>query len=98
MMREEVYLITDAVQPRSVSIRDRQHRYLLAMVVRTVCFIAMVIIPGPTWLRVAFAVGAIILPYVAVIGANALPDTNEEPSRAEQMLPPRAELPSGQAL
>ena len=97
-MREEVHRITDAARPRSLSIWSCQRRYLLAIVVRTGCFLAMVMIPGPTWLRVAFAVGAILLPYVAVIGANALPDTTEELPRFEQIIPPRAELPSGRAV
>ena len=65
----EVHRITDA----GVSLTDdqayRTRRYLAAMAVRTLCFIGAVITPAP-W-RWILAIGAVTLPYVAVVMANA---------------------------
>jgi Protein of unknown function (DUF3099) len=66
---EQVHRITDAGVPLSQDQSDRARRYLIAMSVRTVCFIAAVITPAP-W-RWVFAVGAVVLPYLAVVMANA---------------------------
>jgi hypothetical protein len=42
--------------------------YTIAMSIRTVCFLLVVIVPD--WWRFVFAVGAIVLPYFAVVIAN----------------------------
>jgi len=47
---------------------QRQRGYVIAMSIRTVCVIAIVVLPSP-WLWIA-AVGAIFLPYFAVVAAN----------------------------
>jgi ABC-type spermidine/putrescine transport system permease subunit II len=44
-------------------------RYLISMAVRTGCVVLVVVVHGP--FRWVFAVGAIGLPYVAVVMANA---------------------------
>ena len=66
-------VVTHSVTTAPIAARDdsedRIHRYLLTMGIRTVCFVLMVVFDG--WLRWAFAVGAVILPYVAVVLANA---------------------------
>jgi hypothetical protein len=65
----EVHRITDA----GVSLTDdqagRQRRYLIAMSIRTLCVLGAVLAPSP-W-RWVLAVGAVILPYIAVVMANA---------------------------
>lgn len=66
---EEVYSITSARRALSEDLHDRNIRYLVAMVIRTVCFILMIVVPSP-W-RWGFAVGAIVIPYLAVTIANA---------------------------
>jgi predicted tellurium resistance membrane protein TerC len=48
--------------------RKRMRKYAIAMSIRTVCLILLVIIPD--WWRYIFGVGAIVLPYVAVVLAN----------------------------
>jgi hypothetical protein len=55
----------------------RAARYLLSMGIRTVCVILVIIIPGP--LRWVFAVGAVVLPYIAVVSANAKGERREGP-------------------
>lgn len=64
-----VYSITSARRALSEDLHDRNIRYLVAMVIRTACFIAMIFVNSP-W-RWAFAVGAIVIPYLAVTIANA---------------------------
>ncbi|MFM8927907.1 MAG: DUF3099 domain-containing protein [Rhodoluna sp.] len=49
--------------------RSRFLKYTIAMVVRVICIILAVIVPLG-WLTVLFAIGAIFLPYFAVIIAN----------------------------
>ncbi|MFA1547220.1 DUF3099 domain-containing protein [Actinomadura chokoriensis] len=69
----EVYTVTDAPRPMSEDIGYRQRRYLISMGVRTLCFVGAVVaaIAGaPWWLAVLMVVGAVLLPYIAVIFAN----------------------------
>ena len=61
--------VTSAQRSHSERIRSRQTRYLVSMGIRTVCFVLAVVTDGP--LRWAFIAGAVVLPYVAVIVANA---------------------------
>ena len=65
----EVHRITDAGVPLSQEQAGRQHAYLLAMVIRTACFLGAVLAPSP-W-RWILVVGAVTLPYFAVVLANA---------------------------
>lgn len=61
--------VTTAPQSLREDSEQRIHRYLLTMAIRTTCFVLMVVFDG--WLRWAFAAGAVFLPYVAVVLANA---------------------------
>ncbi|MFI0479967.1 DUF3099 domain-containing protein [Actinomadura sp. 9N215] len=68
-----VYTVTDAPLPMSEDIGHRQRRYLVSMGVRTVCFVGAVLAAvagAPVWLVILLVVGALFLPYVAVIFAN----------------------------
>lgn len=47
----------------------RQRRYFISMMIRTFCFILAVVLPSP-WRWMAL-IGAVTLPYIAVIAANA---------------------------
>jgi hypothetical protein len=73
----EVYRITSATGSRSADMQQRATRYLLSMGIRTVCVILVIVVPGP--LRWVFAVGAIVLPYIAVVAANASGERREPP-------------------
>jgi len=64
-----VHSITHAKRSHSDDLDYRVTRYLISMAVRTLCLILVIVIPGP--LRWAFAAGAVFLPYVAVVMANA---------------------------
>ena len=54
-------------------------RYLISMGIRTVCVVLAVVVDGP--LRWVFVVGAIVLPYVAVVMANARGERRQRPPR-----------------
>ena len=70
-----VHKITAARPSLSEDIRSRQTRYLVSMSVRTVCFVLAIVTSGP--LRWIFFAGAVVLPYVAVVLANAGGETAE---------------------
>lgn len=61
--------ITTARPTLREDIDRRASRYLLSMSIRTVCLVLAVVVEGP--FRWAFLAGAILLPYVAVVMANA---------------------------
>jgi len=67
--------ITTASPGAGADIDSRQKRYLVAMGVRTLCFLVVAGLAishaGPGWLPWIFVVAAVVLPYVAVVMANA---------------------------
>lgn len=92
MAREETVSITSAAESHSAELAGRQRRYLISMGIRTACFIGFIAVPGPA--RWVLLVGAVFLPYVAVILANAgvrRPSTTAEFVRPE----PAGELTDG---
>ncbi len=62
--------ITSAARPHSQDIRGRERRYLISMGIRTLCFVLAVVFMDH-WVMWLFLVGAVFLPYVAVVIANA---------------------------
>jgi len=61
--------ITTAQSSLSLDQSARQRRYFISMMIRTACFILTVVLPSPyRWIALT---GAVTLPYVAVIAANA---------------------------
>ena len=70
---DEVVRITTAAGNRADDIRARQKRYLLSMSLRTLCFVGAIIasLTGVDWLWPILIAGALVLPYVAVVMANA---------------------------
>ncbi len=81
--------ITSARVAHSDDISSRQLRYVLSMLVRTLCFVAAVAFDGV--LRWVFVAGALFLPYIAVVMANA--GVQKDPaSPATLTTPVRSEL------
>jgi hypothetical protein len=70
-MREnpEVHKITEAQSALSEDIPARQRKYFYYMMIRTACFLLAVFTPSPY--RWFFLIGAVTLPYISVIVANA---------------------------
>lgn len=67
--REEAIRITTASSSRDAEISTRQRRYVVSMAIRTVCFLAAILV-GPGWVRWVLVAAAVLLPYVAVVLAN----------------------------
>jgi hypothetical protein len=78
--RDEAIRITTAAESRDRDLKARQRHYLFSMSLRVVCFIGAVIAGanGVNWLWPILVIGAIILPYVAVVGANAAHTRGED--------------------
>jgi len=82
----------------SQDIRYRERRYLIMMGIRLVCFVIAVVVfvEHGGWLTVIPAVGAIAIPYFAVVFANGgrEPSTNRfrpyRPNMPERYEPPPA--------
>ena len=81
-----MYRITSANGSRSADQQQRAGRYLVSMGIRTLCVILCIVVPGP--LRWVFAVGAIVLPYIAVVAANSVGE-RRRPAPAAPDGPPR---------
>jgi hypothetical protein len=84
--------ITTASSSRNEEIAARQRRYLLSMSLRTVCFVLAVVTEG--WVRWVMVAGALILPYVAVVMANAVA-TKPDGFALTEVPSGRPELPEG---
>lgn len=68
---DEPVRITTAPQSAGEEISGRQRRYVLSMLFRTACFIGAVLV-GHGVLMWLLMIGAVFLPYVAVVMANAV--------------------------
>mgnify|MGYP003501180267 FL=1 len=67
---EEVYNITEARKSASIDRDARTRRYLISMTIRTVCFLAAILVDG--WLTWVLFAAAVVLPYIAVVGASTI--------------------------
>lgn len=66
---DDAVRITSASPGSEEGIAQRQRRYLISMAVRVLCFVGAIAV-GPGWFRWVLIVGAVVLPYVAVVMAN----------------------------
>jgi Protein of unknown function (DUF3099) len=89
---QQVHLVTQARRPLSEDIAYRQRRYLIMMGIRAVCFAVAVVVfvNHGGWLTAIPAVGAIVIPYFAVIFANG----GREPDNTRGFLEHRTNLPA----
>lgn len=81
----EAIRITTAAANRADDIAARQKRYLLSMSLRTICFVGAILasLAGVDWLWPILIAGALILPYIAVVMANAAANLNADPELRE---------------
>ncbi|MFD7830497.1 DUF3099 domain-containing protein [Kitasatospora sp. NPDC059803] len=93
---QQVHRITGARSSLTEDVRGRQRRYVVSMLLRTVCvLLAVVLWDVQRWLAFAALAGAVLLPYFAVLIANAgrerapgLPSTFDIPLDTPLMLGP----------
>jgi hypothetical protein len=77
----EMVSITTAQESLTINQAGRARRYFISMMIRTLCFILTVVLPSPyRWIALF---GAVVLPYVAVVVANA---GRENSSRGEAII------------
>ncbi|MGV8968247.1 MAG: DUF3099 domain-containing protein [Cellulomonas sp.] len=90
----EVPRITSAPEPLADEVARRTRRYLIQMGIRVVCFLSAVLTWGliPAWISWILIASAVVLPYFAVILANA---GRERRDVAPPAMAPRA-LESGE--
>jgi uncharacterized membrane protein YdbT with pleckstrin-like domain len=72
--KDEVFSVTGLPMSRQDDRRGRMRRYLLSMGIRTLCFVLAVVALGVLhWTVVGWicVIAAVILPYIAVVIANA---------------------------
>ena len=91
----EPVIITDARLSASEDLDRRQRRYLWTMLIRVICFVLLIFVPG--WWKIAALLGAVFLPAAAVLLAN------NQDRRAPSSRPPeddttRPALPSGEVI
>jgi hypothetical protein len=101
----EVHSITDAAAAHSEEMRQRMIKYAVAMGIRMVCLILVFMVDG--WFKLLPVLGAVFLPWVAVVIANGS-DKAEAPSdllldsaplgELESPAPPVAEEEPGSAV
>jgi Protein of unknown function (DUF3099) len=97
--RDRAHLVTEARRSLTEDIAYRQRRYLIMMGIRVVCFVVAVLlfVNHAGWLTAIPAVGAIVIPYFAVIFANSGREPNGgrgfqayEPNLPVRYAPPAA--------
>ena len=90
--------ITTASAGSGADIASRQKRYVITMGIRTLCFVVVAVLAmshfGPGWLPWIFVVGAVVLPYVAVVMANAA-DTKSDGFELRDGASQDRQLPGG---
>lgn len=74
---DDAVRITTAATSRNEDIRARQRRYLFSMGIRTVCFVGAVIVGHGVFMWILI-VAALLLPYVAVVMANAATSRSDD--------------------
>ena len=89
---QQVHLVTQARRSMSEDITYRQRRYLLMMGIRAICFVIAVVlfVNHLGWLAAIPAVGAIFIPYIAVVFANG----GREPDNVRGFMEYRPNVPA----
>lgn len=96
-MTSQVHSITDAPLRHSTEQHARMVRYTVAMSTRVVCFVlaAVVGVVWQSWWAAVFVAAAIVLPYVAVVDANAGGDRYQARREDEGLAPQPRRLSTG---
>jgi hypothetical protein len=102
--RDAAYLVTEARRSHTEDIAYRERRYLIMMGFRVACFVVTIVLfaSGAGWLAAIPAVGAIAIPYFAVVFANGGREPTStrgfrayEPNLPERYSGPGQSLPGG---
>ena len=99
--RDTAHLVTEARRPRSEDIAYRERRYLIMMAFRVACFgLAIALFAaGAGWFAAIPGVGALVIPYFAVVFANGGREpTSTRGFRAYEPNLPQRYSPPGQTI
>lgn len=90
--RDRAHLVTEAQRPMSQDIAHRERRYLIMMGIRIGCFLLAIalFVNGAGWLTVIPAIGAVAIPYFAVVFANG----GREPSKQRGLSESQVTIPA----
>lgn len=94
--RDSAVRITTAANDPREDQKRRQRRYLWSMSLRTICFIGALVV-GDNVFRWILVAGAVFLPYIAVVLANAAFQRNDDFTMAP-VDPQVRELGSGESV
>ncbi len=86
--------ITSAPRSHRDDIAARQRRYVISMAIRTACFLLAVVSIGH-WFMWVFVAASFVLPYVAVVMANAGSAADPEELTAIDLAGDARQLPEG---
>ena len=75
--KRPVPAVTSLPQSPQAEADHRVRRYALTMTIRIVCFALMMFVQPYGWYTWVFALAAAVLPYIAVVFANAGSDSTE---------------------
>ena len=89
-----VVVITSAGQSPDEEQHGRQVQYAILMGVRVACFLIAIAVQIPI-VRIVALAGAFILPWIGVVGANAVREKVLHGSAASFVPEPRNSLPRG---
>jgi hypothetical protein len=87
-----VVVTTAAISPEQ-ELAARERRYIITMVIRTICFALAVLLPVPLVWKLPAVIAAIVLPWLAVTAANVGPARQPGEQLAEVAPRPAAEEP-----
>jgi hypothetical protein len=102
--RDQTHVVTEARTGHSADVAYRERRYLIMMGIRTVCFLTalLMFVNHLGWLTAIPIVGALVIPYFAVIFANSgrEPASSRgfrqyQPNLPERYVPPGTPPPDG---
>jgi Protein of unknown function (DUF3099) len=71
--KDEPVLVTSAHLSHSDDITIRERRYAITQLCRIVCVALAVLLPVPIPVKLLFVAGAVVLPWMGVVAANAGP-------------------------
>jgi hypothetical protein len=102
---DEPVLITEAQPSLDEQFRSRRRKYAVMMAIRAVCLVLAAVFYKIPWLMGILAVGALVLPWMAVLIANDRPpkkarkvnryDGHPDPGRALEPPPGRSRIIDG---
>lgn len=90
--------VTSLPQSPQDEANGRVRHYMITMAIRIVCFALMVLVTPYDWYTWVFGIAAAVLPYIAVVYANAVGATTDSTAESptQELTAPRSEAEPSQ--